>query len=333
MVPLRSLVASLLPLASVVSAWGTLGHDTVALIAQNFISAETTSFAQRILNDTSTTYLANVATWADSYRYTAAGKFSAAFHYIDAEDDPPHSCGVDLQRDCGTEGCVVSAIANYTTRATDTSLSAAQRFDALKFVIHFVGDIHQPLHDEALEVGGNTINVTFDSTITNLHHIWDSNIPEKLVGGYTMAFATSWSKNLTTAIKSGKYKSQAAGWLDGTTIDDASSTGMVWARDANTHVCSAVIPNGVAAVQNTDLGGTYYSGVISVVELQIAKAGYRLAAWLDLMATGKISRGGATTYSKRSVEPLSYLAPGVFNDFSHAKIARRQFGSICDHEH
>ncbi|KAE9964915.1 hypothetical protein EG327_000728, partial [Venturia inaequalis] len=276
----------------------------------NFISAETTSFSQRILNDTSTTYLANVATWADSYR-----------------------CGVDLQRDCGTEGCVVSAIANYTTRATDTSLSAGERFDALKFVIHFVGDIHQPLHDEALEVGGNTINVTFDSTITNLHHIWDSNIPEKLVGGYTMAFATSWSKNLTTAIKSGKYKSQAAGWLDGTTIDDASSTGMVWARDANTHVCSAVIPNGVAAVQNTDLGGTYYSGVISVVELQIAKAGYRLAAWLDLMATGKISREGATTYSKRSAEPLSYLAPGVFNDFSHAKIARRQFGSICDHEH
>lgn len=91
MAPLRSVIASLIPLASVVSAWGTLGHDTVALIAQNFISAETASFAQGILNDSSTSYLANVATWADSYRYTAAGKFSAAFHYIDAEDDPPHS--------------------------------------------------------------------------------------------------------------------------------------------------------------------------------------------------------------------------------------------------
>lgn len=86
-----------------------------------------------------------------------------------------------------------------------------------------------------------------------------------------MAFATSWSKNLTTAIKSGKYKDQAAGWLDGTTIDDASSTGMVWARDANAYVCSSVIPDGVTAVQNTDLGGDYYTGVISVVELQIAK--------------------------------------------------------------
>lgn len=90
MSPLLSF-ASLLPLASVVSAWGTLGHETVALIAQNFISTETKSFAQDILNDTSISYLANVATWADSYRSTAAGTFSAPFHYIDAEDDPPHS--------------------------------------------------------------------------------------------------------------------------------------------------------------------------------------------------------------------------------------------------
>jgi hypothetical protein len=50
----------------------------------------------------------------------------------------------------------------------DTSLSAAERFDALKFVIHFVGDIHQPLHDEALDVGGNTINVTLSVYSTSL---------------------------------------------------------------------------------------------------------------------------------------------------------------------
>jgi hypothetical protein len=110
-----------------------------------------------------------------------------------------------------------------------------------------------------------------DSTITNLHHIWDSNIPEKLVGGHTIPFATSWSKNLTTSIKSGKYKSQAAAWLAGTTLSDASSTAMIWARDTNAYVCSAVLPNGITAVENTDLGGDYYSGVISVVEMQIAK--------------------------------------------------------------
>lgn len=94
-------------------AWGTLGHDTVALIAQQYVSSSTQSWAQRILDDTSSTYLASVATWADSYRYTSAGSFSAPFHYIDANDDPPSSCDVDYERDCPDEGCVVSAIANY----------------------------------------------------------------------------------------------------------------------------------------------------------------------------------------------------------------------------
>jgi hypothetical protein len=109
------LFSAILPLAAQVSAWGTLGHDTVALIAQNFVSADTKSFCQDILGDTSSTYLATVATWADSYRYTSEGRFSAPFHYIDAEDSPPHACNVDLQRDCGREGCVVSAIANYVS--------------------------------------------------------------------------------------------------------------------------------------------------------------------------------------------------------------------------
>jgi hypothetical protein len=107
------LIPATLQLASTVSAWGELGHETIALIAQNFVSTTTVTFCQKILANTSSTYLADVASWADSYRYTAAGKFSAPFHFIDAEDDPPHACNVDYQRDCGAAGCVVSAIANY----------------------------------------------------------------------------------------------------------------------------------------------------------------------------------------------------------------------------
>lgn len=107
------LLLLLLQLLPTAHAWGTLGHETVALIAQNFVTSPTRKFCQSTLNDTSSSYLANVATWADSYRHTAAGEFSAPFHYIDAEDDPPRACGVDYQRDCGDGGCVVGAIANY----------------------------------------------------------------------------------------------------------------------------------------------------------------------------------------------------------------------------
>ena len=95
-------------------AWGDLGHETIGYIASNFVKPATESWAQAILGDDSSDYLAAVATWADSYKYTDEGAFSAPFHYIDAEDDPPKSCNVDFDRDCGDEGCSVGAIANCT---------------------------------------------------------------------------------------------------------------------------------------------------------------------------------------------------------------------------
>lgn len=77
------------------------------------MASETKAFFQNILHNDTTSYLAGVATWADSFRYTAAGRFSAPFHFIDAEDSPPSSCGVTFSRDCPEKGCVVSAIQNY----------------------------------------------------------------------------------------------------------------------------------------------------------------------------------------------------------------------------
>ena len=118
------------------SAWGAFGHETVAFIAQDFITNSTATFARKVLADTTANYLAKAATWADTFRSTSAGKFSAPFHFIDAEDSPPKTCGVDFARDCGAEGCVVSAIANYTGRVQDASLSASEITDALKFIVH-----------------------------------------------------------------------------------------------------------------------------------------------------------------------------------------------------
>jgi len=126
-------LAAVLPVSH---AWGTLGHLTVALVAQKYVSTSTAAWVKGILGDTSTTYMANVATWADSYRYTTAGKWSAPLHYIDAEDSPPSSCNVNYARDCGTGGCVVSAIKNYTTRLRGTSYTTANKLEAMKFMIH-----------------------------------------------------------------------------------------------------------------------------------------------------------------------------------------------------
>lgn len=139
----------------------------------------------------------------------------------------------------------------------------------------FVGDIHQPLHDENLDRGGNSINVTFGGTPTNLHAVWDTNILEKLVGGYSMDDAQKWATSLSEAIQSGPYKSQAASWLRGMVLDDPVSSTMIWAKEANTYVCSTVMPEGPAALAGQELDGDYYDAAVPVVQLQIARAGYR----------------------------------------------------------
>jgi hypothetical protein len=321
-------------------AWGTLGHETVAFIAQNYVNNHTVAWAQAILNDTSDSYLASVATWADTYRYTSEGSFSAPFHFIDAEDSPPSSCSVDYDRDCGEKGCSVSAIANYTARVQEpNSLSAEQVNYALRFIVHFVRDITQPLHDEALEVGGNDISVTFDGTVTNLHHIWDTNMPEELRGGYTITDAQEWAANLTSEINSGIYESESASWISGLDISDAKTTALTWATDANKYVCSVVIPKGQSAVEGKDLYPTYYDSAIPTIELQIAKAGYRLAHWLDAIAKTQ-------TVSKRWVHPAraslfprndidlsgASLLPEP-RDLSPAKLRRAAIGWGCGHEH
>ncbi|KAL7793774.1 S1/P1 nuclease domain-containing protein [Trichoderma ceciliae] len=323
------------------NAWGTLGHATVAYVAQHYLNADTASWAQGVLNDTSSSYLASIASWADTYRSTTAGKFSAPFHFIDAEDNPPSSCNVDYERDCGSAGCSISAVANYTQRVGDGRLSKTNVAEALKFLVHFVGDITQPLHDEALEVGGNDISVKFQGFSDNLHSDWDTYIPQALIGGGSLADAQSWANSLIGDITSGRYKCQASSWIKGDTINDVITTATRWASDANGLVCTVVMPNGVAALQQGDLYPAYYNSVIDTVELQIAKGGYRLANWLNKVYSAKIAKRDEGSVEARDAPPqpdIRDLLPAA-RHVTRAELARAAMGGSCcnsrehDHKH
>ncbi|CAA9957854.1 nuclease s1 [Pyrenophora teres f. maculata] len=327
---LLTLLAAAVPYAS---AWGSLGHTTVAYMAQNFVSNKTARFAQGLLGDNSSAYLANVATWADSYRSEKGGQFSAVYHYLDALDNPPKSCDVDFDRDCPEEGCIVSALANYSSRAFQSSVGLTEQQKALKWIIHFVGDIHQPLHVENLEVGGNLINVTFNGVSTNLHSIWDTAIPQKAYGAFSQATALALANNLTAEVKQGKFKAESKQWLAGLKATDAVNSSMAWARDTNSFVCSTVIPNGPDAVFAQELSGAYYDSVIPVVTKQLAKAGYRLAAWLDALV--ELKEKCALSHGAWEREPRREMKLQPWQE--QAKQARRDFGPDCgcgeDHAH
>ncbi|EIM79942.1 nuclease Le1 [Stereum hirsutum FP-91666 SS1] len=266
-------------------AWGNVGHETIGSVSiRSFISSETTSFVQTSLGSTYNESLGVAATWADTVKYETAYEYSKPYHFIDAEDSPlSDSCSVELSRDCGDEGCIISAIQNYTERLMETSLSATQRQEALKFVTHFLGDISQPLHVENYEVGGNDIDATCDGKSTNLHAVWDTGMLVKSVDANYDNDVQTYAAELVTRIKTGEYKSLASGWVTCITDSalDGTSCPLVWAKEANAYDCSTVFDY----TKGDDLCETsYYTTAIPIIDLQLAKSGYRLAKWLDTMA-------------------------------------------------
>jgi hypothetical protein len=113
-----------------------LGHRTSALLASRFLHPEAARQIRTLLKPQS---MVSASTWADYYAHTAEGRFSAPWHWIDANDSPPHKCGVEVKRDCPEQGCIVSAIKNHTERVVDADLEWKQRGLSLRWVVHFLG--------------------------------------------------------------------------------------------------------------------------------------------------------------------------------------------------
>ncbi|KAG6914338.1 hypothetical protein DXG01_000962 [Tephrocybe rancida] len=164
--------------------------------------------------------------------------------------------------------------------------------------MEFLGDIGQPLHVENLAVGGNTIKVTCGGNTTNLHALWDTSLVEKLIAKEYESSVTGWAHSLVSDIKYGKYKKSAADWVScsSTTAKlhpvNATAEGivplkcpLVWAKDSNVYDCSYVF----SYANGTDLcDTTYYDNAVPIIESQIAKQGYRLAAWLNVLFDGSV---------------------------------------------
>lgn len=152
----------------------------------------------------------------------------------------------------------------------------------MEFLIHFIGDITQPLHNEAEAVGGNQIDVTWKGKATNLHSCWDTQMVEKAAGGKnSTATLDSWSNDLIMEIDSGTYASEASSWTSCTDVSTASDCALEWARDANSLICVYVLKGDET---DQELDGEYYEGAKPYIEMQIAKGGYRLGAWLNALA-------------------------------------------------
>lgn len=174
---LAGLLAAL-AVAPSVHAWGRQGHAIVAELAQRRLSPAAEAEVERLLAPEHTRSLADIASWADELRSDdsreALAKATSKLHYINFRSD---DCAYLPPRDCPDGQCVVGGLAKYVAVLADRSQPDAARLEALKFVVHFVGDVHQPLHAGYRDdKGGNAYQVQFQGKGTNLHSVWDSGL-------------------------------------------------------------------------------------------------------------------------------------------------------------
>lgn len=172
-----------------VPAWSALGHRLVGDLAERHLQPSTESAVRTLLAGEPEPTLAGVANWADTLRTTDPENFkrTSHWHYVNL---PDHSCSYDAARDCADGQCVVGAIQTQRAILADRHQPREARRDALKFLVHLVGDVHQPMHaGNRGDKGGNQFQISLRTDLapeayarnrytdgvmgTNLHAIWD----------------------------------------------------------------------------------------------------------------------------------------------------------------
>lgn len=282
-------------------AWNVDVHNQIGFMAEQFLEPETSTLLAQLLEPKYEGSVGRAAGWADAYAHTAEGRFSYQWHWIDTHDQPPAFCHLDYEQDCAKGGCVVSAIANQTgilreciqeLRSSGVVSSRGSNLTcsyALKWVAHFFGDIHQPLHASGRAVGGNTYKVIFANQTTQLHAVWDHYIPY-FAANVTKPFSNQsldpFFGSLVSRIRSDDFLPPPALWLACSDPATPELCATAYAQESNRWDCDYVWAN---ARNDTDLGTNGYAlGGVPIVELQISKAGYRLGAWLNkLVQTAK----------------------------------------------
>lgn len=157
-------------------AWGPLGHRLVATLAWDELTPRARAGVTALLVDEPQPTLAGVANWADALRGSDPdlGRRSARWHYVNIAED---GCRYDAGRDCRGGACIVAAIEAQGAILADPWRSRPERAQALKFIVHLVGDAYQPLHAGfAHDRGGNTVQTSLEGRGGNLHSLWDSGL-------------------------------------------------------------------------------------------------------------------------------------------------------------
>jgi S1/P1 Nuclease len=270
-------------------AWSDEGHETIALIAEHYLTPATRARVALILagDDSGLVArdIAHEATWADKYRDSDRNgtreryEATRSWHFVDLEihggPDLNRACYGRRQLPAGTaasagpaEDCIVDKIEEFSAELADSHTSERERRLALQYLLHLIGDLHQPLHasDDEDQGGNRKFADAPGLPENNLHYDWDTAFIERL-GANPAAIAQRSTADLTHA--------ELRRWSRGTPDDWARETFAVGREHAYGMLPA---PGPAGRYRLTD---AYLADAVAVSAQQLRKAGVRLALVLN----------------------------------------------------
>ena len=258
-------------------AWGPEGHALVARIAESELTPAVRARVLEILGPGKT--MESVSSWADQVRNSR--RDTGPWHYVDIPIDKPR---LDMARDCPKDDCVLAKIEQFRAVLKDPASAPDQRREALMFVIHFVGDMHQPLHcSDNHDRGGNDVRIVFANRPGNLHSLWD--------GGLLQGIGTEEALYPRLAREADRHRKS---WAKGTVMDWAEQAHKAAQKVVYCKLPKAVRTASAAAFVQPGAGqakppagppvaitAAYEHKADPLIAQQIEKAGVRLASVLN----------------------------------------------------
>jgi len=244
---------SLIATTQYAHAWGQTGHRVTGAIADQYLTEQAKSAISLILPNES---LAEASTYADEMRSNPDDfwqKVAGPFHYVTVpEGKTYHEVGAPEKGDS------VSALEDFTAVLKDPNASLEDKQLALRFAVHIIGDLHQPLHaGNGKDRGGNDVRLSFFNDSSNLHRVWDSG----LIDRRGLSFS-EWTDFLGSKISN----EQAQAWM---------------ITDPLIYITESTILRDEIYPEGEDLSWSYLYDHIPTVQLRLQQGGVRIAAYLN----------------------------------------------------
>ncbi|KAJ1273012.1 hypothetical protein BS78_06G247500 [Paspalum vaginatum] len=272
-------LASALP---AVRSWSKEGHMLTCQIAQDLLEPDAAHAVRHLLPEDVGGDLSALCVWPDQVRHWHKYGWTGPLHFIDT---PDKACSFDYSRDChGPDGakdmCVAGAIANFTSQLLHYRHGSADRkynlTEALLFLSHFMGDVHQPMHvGFTSDQGGNSIDLRWFRHKSNLHHVWDREIIQTALADFYGKDMGAFRKQLEHNLTKGTWSDDVSSWGD---CEDLFSCPTKYATESINLACKWGY-NGVRGGET--LSDDYFDSRLPIVSRRIAQGGVRLAMFLN----------------------------------------------------